>query len=208
MKKILIANRGEIAVRIARACRDAGIISVAVYSDPDRSALHVRLADQAYSLSGSTSAETYLDQDKIVAIARQCGAEAIHPGYGFLAENDRFAERCRAAGIIFIGPPPDVIALLGDKLAARKTAARAGLPLAPALDRHIEDNADAHNDARRIGYPILIKAAAGGGGKGMRLVHAEADLEAALNTAASEAGSAFGDRRIYMEKYFPRPRHV
>ena len=208
MKKILIANRGEIAVRVARACRDAGIISVAVYSDPDRSAFHVRVADQAYSLKGSTSAETYLDQDKLLEIASQCGADAIHPGYGFLAENDQFAERCREAGIIFIGPPPEVIKLLGDKLEARKMAAQAGLPLAPAVDRNIEDNAEAHNDARRIGYPILIKAAAGGGGKGMRIVYNESELEAALITAPSEACSAFGDKRIYMEKYISRPRHI
>lgn len=208
IKKILIANRGEIAVRVIRGCRDAGITSVAVYSDPDRTALHVRAADEAYALGGMTSVESYLVQDKIISIARQCGAEAIHPGYGFLAENDQFAELCKKHKIIFIGPPPEVIRLLGDKLEARKTAVKAGLPLAPATQHDISDIGRARQEAEKIGYPILIKAAAGGGGKGMRIVHSPDALESALTTAASEAQSAFGDRRVYMEKYLARPRHI
>jgi len=208
IKKILIANRGEIAVRIARACRDAGITSVAVYSDPDRTAYHIRAADEAYPLGGATSAESYLVQEKIIAIAKESGAQAIHPGYGFLAENASFAELCRQNNIIFIGPTPEVISLLGDKLEARQTAVKSGLPLAPAGTHASDDIKKAHQTAKDIGYPILIKAAAGGGGKGMRIVEDEDGLEAALATAASEASSAFGDKRVYIEKYIARPRHI
>jgi len=198
INKILIANRGEIAVRIIRGCKDAGITSAAVYSDPD----------EAYPLNGVTSAETYLVQDKIIDIAKKCGAQAIHPGYGFLAENHVFAELCRENDIVFIGPPPETIALLGDKLEARRTAIKAGLPLAPASEEDIDTVEQATAEADKIGYPILIKAAAGGGGKGMRIVNTKDDLTAALKTAASEAQSAFGDKRVYIEKYFPRPRHI
>jgi acetyl-CoA carboxylase biotin carboxylase subunit len=208
IKKILIANRGEIAVRIARGCRDAGITSVAVYSDPDRTAYHVRAADEAYPLHGTTSAESYLVQDKIIAITKECGAQAIHPGYGFLAENASFAELCRKNKIIFIGPSPEVISLLGDKLEARQTAIKAGLPLAPASTQTADDIKLAKKTAAEIGFPVLIKAAAGGGGKGMRIVEKADDLEAALTTAASEATSAFGDKRVYIEKYISRPRHI
>jgi len=208
IKKILIANRGEIAVRIARGCRDAGITSVAVYSDPDRTAYHVRAADEAYPLHGTTSAESYLVQEKIIAIAKECGAQAIHPGYGFLAENSSFAKLCGKNKIIFIGPTPEVIRLLGDKLEARQTAIKAGLPLAPASTHTSDDIKSAHDTAKKIGYPILIKAAAGGGGKGMRIVAKPGALEAALKMAASEASSAFGDKRVYIEKYIARPRHV
>ncbi len=208
IRKVLIANRGEIAVRIARACRDAGIVATAVYSDPDRMSYHVRVADEAYALGGITSTESYLRQDKIIAIARTCGAQAIHPGYGFLAENHQFAQRCRDNGFIFIGPSPEVIQLLGDKLEARRTAAKAGLPTVPGSTQDIDDLESARKEAARIGYPVLIKAAAGGGGKGMRIVGGPDTLESALKTAASEANSAFGDRRVYIEKYLARPRHV
>lgn len=208
IRKILIANRGEIAVRIARACRDAGITSAAVYSDPDRMAYHVRVADEAYALGGTTSAESYLRQDKIIETARACGAEAIHPGYGFLAENHDFAALCRENGLIFIGPPPEVIALLGDKIQARRMAEKAGLPAVPGSIQDVDQIDTARFEAYRIGYPVLIKAAAGGGGKGMRIVNDPEGLGAALSTAASEAGSAFGDRRVYIEKYIPRPRHI
>jgi len=206
--KILIANRGEIAVRIIRACRDAGIRSVAVYSDPDRTAFHVRLAHEAYALGGTTSAESYLVMEKIIEAAKKSGAQAIHPGYGFLSENHKFAELCDKEGIIFIGPSPEVIRLLGDKLEARKMAEKAGLPLAPAGTQDVADIGKAKKEAEKIGFPILIKAAAGGGGKGMRIVHDASELEAALRTAASEASSAFGDRRVYIEKYVTKPRHV
>ncbi len=208
INKILIANRGEIAVRIIRACRDAGIYSVAVYSDPDRTAYHVRLADEAYHLNGTTSAESYLVQEKIIDVARKCRAQAIHPGYGFLAENHQFAGLCRKSDIIFIGPTAETIRLLGDKLEARQTAARAGLPLAPASHQDVENIDQAASEAKEIGYPILIKAAAGGGGKGMRIVHDADQLVAALRMAASEASSAFGDKRVYIEKYIARPRHI
>ncbi len=208
IKKILIANRGEIAVRIIRGCSDAGITSVAVYSDPDRTAYHVRAADEAYPLHGSTSAESYLVQEKIIEVAKECGAQAIHPGYGFLAENASFAELCAKNDIIFIGPTPEVISLLGDKLEARQTAIKAGLPLAPASTHDIENINGAKADADKIGYPVLIKAAAGGGGKGMRIVESPDALEAAIKTAASEATSAFGDKRVYIEKYIARPRHI
>lgn len=208
INKILIANRGEIAVRIARACRDAGIVSVAVYSHPDRRAYHVRLADEAYALRGTTSAESYLVHEKIIETAKKCRAQAIHPGYGFLAENHHFAALCGENNIIFIGPDPETIRLLGDKLEARQTAVKAGLPLAPASTHDVDDVKKATAEAKKIGYPILIKAAAGGGGKGMRIVQNETDLEAALKMAASEASSAFGDKRVYIEKYISRPRHI
>ncbi len=208
INKILIANRGEIAVRVIRACREAKITSVAVYSDPDRPSYHVRLADEAYALEGTTSAETYLVQQKIIDIARACGAQAIHPGYGFLSENASFARLCSENGIIFIGPKAGTISLLGDKLEARQTAQKAGLPLAPASTQDVDKIEAAREQAEKIGFPILIKAAAGGGGKGMRIVHSAGELEAALKTAASEASSAFGDKRVYIEKYIARPRHI
>lgn len=208
INKVLIANRGEIAVRIIRGCRDAGIKSVAIYSDPDRRSFHVRSADEAYPLGGTTSAESYLVQEKIIAIAKQCGADAIHPGYGFLAENGDFAELCGKENINFIGPSPEVIRLLGDKLEARATAIAAGLPLAPASTHDIDDIELARADAEKIGYPILIKAAAGGGGKGMRIVEDPNEFEAAIKNAASEAASAFGDKRVYIEKYVARSKHI
>ncbi len=208
IKKILIANRGEIAVRIIRACRDLGINAVAVYSDCDKTAYHVRLADEAYHIGPSPSTESYLVHDKIIDAARRSGADAIHPGYGFLAENAEFAQRCADEGIIFIGPKPETITLLGDKLQARAAALEAGLPVVPGETIDGDDLKTAIAKAGRVGYPVLIKAAAGGGGKGMRVVHKAEQFEEALERASSEATSAFGDGRVYIEKYLERPRHI
>ena len=209
-KKILIANRGEITVRIAQTLQEMGIRAVAVYSDPDRKALHVSRADEAYPLHGTTSAETYLRTEKIIEIAKSCGADAIHPGYGFLSENAEFADACRDAGIIFIGPKPDVIRAMGDKVIAKKTFADAAVPTVPGWS---DDTTDPDfNELKRIaadiGYPVLIKAAAGGGGKGMRVVGNEAELNSGLEAAQREAKAAFADSRVFLEKFITRPRHV
>ena len=211
MPKILVANRGEIAVRIMRACRDMGIATVAVYSECDRAARHVRMADEAVAIGPNPPAESYLRIDRIVDAARKTGADAIHPGYGFLAENEDFAAACRAAGLTFIGPSPEAIALMGSKTAARTVAMKAGVPVVPgteeALGPEVPDAAIAAI-ADRIGYPIMIKAVAGGGGKGMRLVASAADLASAIRAARSEAGAAFGDSAIYLERRLVRPRHI
>ncbi len=211
MKKILIANRGEIAVRIIRACRDLGIATVAVYSDCDRAALHVRLADEAWPVGPSPPRDSYLRIETIVDAARRSGADAVHPGYGFLAENADFAGACRAAGLTFIGPSAEAIALMGSKTAARQAAIRAGVPVVPGtqetLDERVSD-ADVIVLAERIGYPLMLKAVAGGGGKGMRMVAAVEDLPSALRAARSEAGSAFGDSAVYLERCIVKPRHV
>jgi acetyl-CoA carboxylase biotin carboxylase subunit len=211
VKKILIANRGEIAVRIIRACREMGISPVAVYSECDRTALHVRYADEAYAIGPSAPRESYLRIDAIVAAARRAGADAVHPGYGFLAENENFAASCRDAGLIFIGPTPEAIALMGSKIAARAAATRAGVPVVPgtedALSAEVSDAAVARL-ADGIGYPLLVKAVAGGGGKGMRTVSDRADLAGAVRAARSEAGSAFGDAAVYLERRLTRPRHI
>lgn len=207
--KVLIANRGEIAVRIARTLQPMGIKAVAVYSEPDRTAPHVALADEAYPLEGVTSAETYLRGERIIEIAKQCGAEAIHPGYGFLSENANFAEACQKAGLTFIGPTPDVIRAMGDKLMAKKTFAEAGVPVVPGWAPKGPITSDQLiREAKAIGYPVLIKAAAGGGGKGMRIVYGEQDLIASSEACSREAKSAFGDDRIFLEKYLEKPRHV
>ncbi len=208
IKKILIANRGEIAVRIIRACRDLGITAVAVYSECDRSAYHVRLADEAYHIGPSPSSQSYLVHDKLIEVAKISGADAIHPGYGFVSENPEFAHRCEAERIIFIGPRPETIRQLGDKLVAREMAIRAGLPVVPGADIAGGDVRLARERAREIGFPILVKAAAGGGGKGMRVVRDEDSFEEALQSAANEARSAFGDSRVFIEKYLDRPRHI
>jgi acetyl-CoA carboxylase biotin carboxylase subunit len=206
--KVLIANRGEIAVRVIRACREMGIATVAVFSEADREALHVLQADEAVAIGPAPAAESYLRQDKIIAAARATGAQAIHPGYGFLAENADFAEACAAAGLVFIGPPPAAVRATGDKLAARRVAAKLGVPLVPGTTQPLADGAEAARAVAEIGYPVMIKAALGGGGKGMRLVRAYAELEGALRAARSEAGSAFGDATVYIEKYIAAPRHI
>jgi acetyl-CoA carboxylase biotin carboxylase subunit len=206
--KVLIANRGEIAVRVIRACREAGIRTATVFSAVDRDALHVRLADEAWPIGAAPAAESYLAGERLVATARRVGAEAVHPGYGFLSENPRFAEACRAAGLVFVGPPPEAIARLGDKTAARRVALEAGVPVVPGTREPVGSDAEAHRAARELGYPVMIKAAMGGGGKGMRLVRAPAELDAALRLARSEAGSAFGDQAVYLEKALVEPRHV
>ena len=208
IKKILIANRGEIAVRIIRACRDLELESVAVFSECDRSAYHVRLADEAYHIGPSPSSESYLVHDKIIDVAKRSGADAIHPGYGFLAENAEFAQRCEDEGIIFIGPRPKTIALLGDKLQARAAALEAGLPVVPGSTIAQKNLDSALAKAKEVGFPILIKAAAGGGGKGMRVVEKPEDFEESLQRASSEAVNAFGDGRVYIERYLIRPRHI
>jgi acetyl-CoA carboxylase biotin carboxylase subunit len=207
-RKILIANRGEIAVRIARACREMGIASAAVFSEADRAALHVRLSDEAYPIGPAPSRESYLRIDKLMDIARHAGCDALHPGYGFLAENPDLARACSANHIAFIGPSPEAMERLGSKTAARQLAARAGVAMVPGTQDTIETLNEAGNIARGLGYPVLLKAVAGGGGKGMRLVPADSDLPAAWRDAASEARNAFGDARLYLEKYLDRPRHI
>ncbi|MDE3154393.1 MAG: acetyl-CoA carboxylase biotin carboxylase subunit [Acidobacteriota bacterium] len=211
MKKILIANRGEIAVRILRACRDMGIATVAVYSDCDRTALHVRDADEAYHIGPNPARDSYLKIDTLVDVARRAGADGVHPGYGFLAENEQFAAACRDAGLTFIGPSPEAIELMGSKTAARQAAIRAGVPVVPGtvdpLGAGVSDEAIAA-EAARIGFPLLVKAVAGGGGKGMRSVSDPADLAASVRAARSEAGASFGDSAVYLERQIRHPRHI
>ena len=208
LKKVLIANRGEIAVRVMRSCREFGIHTVAVYSEADRSALHVRMADEAVAIGPAPSSASYLNAENIIAAARSTGADAIHPGYGFLSENADFAVACARAGIAFIGPPPEAIRLMGDKTAARGLMERAGVPMAPGTVDAVEDVREAEAIAGEIGYPVLIKAAAGGGGKGMRVVERATDFARSMGMAKSEAQSAFGDARVFIEKYISRPRHI
>ncbi len=211
MKKILIANRGEIAVRVIRACRDMGIATAAVYSECDRAALHVRLADEAWPVGPSAPRESYLRIDAIVDAARKAGADAVHPGYGFLAENEDFAAACRDAGLAFIGPTPEAITLMGSKTAARQVAIKAGVPVVPGTEEPLAESvsdAEVLAIAERIGYPLMLKAVAGGGGKGMRMVASAADLPSALRAARSEAQSAFGDGAVYLERRIMAPRHI
>lgn len=207
--KVLIANRGEIAVRIIRACRELGLQTVAVFSDADRQALHVRYADEAYYLGPPPARESYLRGEKIIQIARQCGANAIHPGYGFLAERADFAEACQAEGIIFIGPNPSAIAAMGDKAIARSTVAKAGVPVVPGTEGEgaLMDD-ELLGIAPAIGFPLLIKATAGGGGKGMRVVHSLAEMPALLQAARREAEASFGDGNVYLEKLVEDARHI
>jgi acetyl-CoA carboxylase biotin carboxylase subunit len=207
-RRILVANRGEIAVRILRACREMGIEGVAVYSEADRAARHVRFADEAVAIGPAPSRESYLRIDKVIDAARKTGADAIHPGYGFLAENEAFARACEDAGIAFIGPRPETIALMGEKTSARREAVAAGVPVVPGTLEPEADPGVLAGEAERIGYPVMLKAAAGGGGKGLRLVATAAELLPALARARSEAASAFGDDRVYLEKAILRPRHV
>jgi len=207
-RKILVANRGEIAVRVMRACREMGIASVAVFSEADRSALHVATADEAMAIGPAPARESYLRIDRVLDAARATGAEAVHPGYGFLAENPAFARACVEAGIVFIGPTSESIALLGEKTSARRVAVDAGLPVVPGSLEPVSGLEGARGVAERLGYPVLLKAAAGGGGKGMRLVDSAAGLESAFERARSEARSAFGDDRVYVERAVEHPHHV
>ena len=206
--KVLIANRGEIAVRVMRACREMDIRTVAVYSDVDRKALHVRYADEAYHIGPALSTESYLRIDRLIEVARRSGAEAIHPGYGFLAENPDFARACADAGLVFIGPPVAAMELMGSKTASRRALMQAGLPVVPGTDRNLETLEEVERVAGEIGYPVMLKASAGGGGKGLRLVFAPEELESAYRNARSEAQNAFNDPAIYLEKYLERPRHI
>jgi acetyl-CoA carboxylase biotin carboxylase subunit len=206
-KRIVIANRGEIAVRIIRACREIGIESVAVFSDVDRRALHVRKADHAYHIGPATASESYLNFDKILDVAKRSGAEAIHPGYGFLSENARFARACQDAGVKFIGPTPESMEMMGSKTRARQNMKRAGVPFVPGSEKGMEYEAT-EKLAAEIGYPVMLKAAAGGGGKGMRLVHKPEDLKSAFENARSESKRAFGDDEVYIEKAIINPRHI
>jgi acetyl-CoA carboxylase biotin carboxylase subunit len=207
-KKILIANRGEIAVRVIRACRELGITSVAIYSDVDRASLHVRKADEAYHIGAPAAAESYLNIAKILDVAKRCGADAIHPGYGFLSENAKFAQACGGAGVKFIGPSPASMEMMGSKTRARQEMEKAGVPFVPGTSRELESAEQAEQVAAKIGYPVMLKAAAGGGGKGMRLVHEPEELKLALEAAQSEAERAFGDRAVYVEKAIVNPRHI
>ena len=206
--KILIANRGEIACRVIRACREMKIATVAVYSDADSDALHVRMADEAYHIGPPPSSESYLRGDKIIETALSCGAEAIHPGYGFLSENAGFVRETSKAGIVFIGPPPAAMESLGGKMSARKIAIEAGVPIVPGTTEPLGSFEEAQDTAREIGYPVMLKASAGGGGKGMRLVHEESELRSALEGAQSEAMAGFSDDAVYIEKAVLRPRHI
>ncbi|SHG30917.1 propionyl-CoA carboxylase alpha chain [Fodinibius roseus] len=206
--KILIANRGEIASRVIRTCRELGKQTVAVYSTPDADAPHVQQADESVHVGPAASSESYLVIDNIIQAARQTGADAIHPGYGFLSENADFSQQCREEGILFIGPGPEAIRTMGDKTAARELMSKAGVPFPPGTRKELQEIGEAKKVADEIGYPVLVKAAAGGGGKGMRIVETEEEFEAAIKAAKSEARNAFGDDRVYIEKYLVQPRHV
>ncbi len=205
--KILIANRGEIAIRVIRACKEMGISTVAVYSQADKESLHVALADQAVCIGGPRAEESYLDGKRIVSAAVATGAQAIHPGYGFLAENPDFASLCKQYGVVFIGPPAEVIAGMGDKDCARRLMKENGVPVTPGTDI-LKDAGQAVEEAEAIGYPVLIKASAGGGGKGIRLVKGPEEMEKAFQTASQEAEKAFGDGRMYLEKYLAPVKHI
>src|SRR5512137_196182 len=206
--KILIANRGEIALRVIRACRELGIRTVAVYSEPDRNSMHVRFADEAICIGSAQSSKSYLNIPAIISAAEITDVEAIHPGYGFLAENPHFAEICESCHIKFIGPSAENIRLMGDKMTARTTMQKAGLPIIPGSAAAIKSKEDALKTAARIGYPVIIKAAAGGGGKGMRICHNDIKLASSFMTAQAEAEANFGNSSVYIEKYIDKPRHV
>ena len=207
-KRILIANRGEIAVRITRACRELDIETVAVYSEADRESLHVKYADHAYPIGPAPSAQSYLSIDRIIGVAKKSRAEAIHPGYGFLAENAGFAQRCKDEGIVFIGPSPEIIGQMGDKVKARQIMKAAGVPVVPGSDGILNSEEEVLQTAEAVGYPFMLKAVAGGGGKGLRLVRAAREVRSAFRAVRSEAASSFGDPRLYVEKFIERPRHV
>ena len=206
-KKLLVANRGEIALRVMRTCREIGVGTVAVYSDVDRAALHVRYADEAYLLGPGTPGESYLNIERIIDVAKSSGADALHPGYGFLAENASLVDACEQAGITFVGPSARTMRLVGDKVAARRLAGDAGVPVVPGAES-IDGHDEAVAVAQRLGFPVLVKAVAGGGGKGIRIVRSLSEMEAALSVAGSEAAAAFGDHNLYIEKFLDRVRHV
>src|SRR5271170_3159834 len=209
MKKLLALNRGEIAIRILRAANELGLRTVAIYSQEDRLALHRFKADEAYPIGeGKGPVEAYLDVEGIVAMAKEKGIDAIHPGYGFLSENPALARACEKAGITFIGPTPALLELLGDKTAARRLATSAGVPVLPGTENPVQSASEAHKIANEIGYPVIVKAAMGGGGRGMRVVHDASQLDALLEEAQGEARSAFGNASVFLEKYLPRARHL
>ncbi|HEX9971528.1 MAG TPA: acetyl-CoA carboxylase biotin carboxylase subunit [bacterium] len=207
-KKILIANRGEIAVRVIKACQELGIKTAAVYSEADKTALHVQIADETVLIGAPPPLESYLNIDKIISIAHQTKAEAIHPGYGFLAENSNFAERCEKEGIVFIGPNSKAMALVGDKLGSRQTMSAAKIPIIPGMQQKVADFEQLRIEAEKIGYPVMLKASAGGGGKGMRIVYSADELKEAMEGGMREAKSAFGDESVYLEKFIEQPRHI
>ncbi|MFM1898683.1 MAG: hypothetical protein RL577_923, partial [Bacteroidota bacterium] len=206
--KILIANRGEIAIRVIRTCKEMGISTVAIYSEADRVARHVRMADEAYCVGPAPSNQSYLKMETIIDLCKQTGAQAVHPGYGFLSENATFARRLREEGIALIGPSPEAMDMMGSKIASKQAVERYGVPLVPGINEAIVDPHAALDVARSIGFPVLVKASAGGGGKGMRVVESEGDFLSALQMAQSEARSAFGDDAVFIEKYVGRPRHI
>jgi pyruvate carboxylase subunit A len=208
VSKILIANRGEIAIRVMRACKELGICSVAVYSEADKYALFAKYADEAYLLGPAPASQSYLNIDRIIEIARECNADAIHPGYGFLSENPDLAEACEKAGITFIGPPSSVLKITGDKIAARKEAIKAGVAIITGTDECSSDLMHVKDVVHRIGYPVIIKPANGGGGIGMSIIHSEEELEKAIAISSSIAESTFGIKNIYIEKYIEHPRHI
>ena len=208
IEKVLIANRGEIALRVIRSCREMGILTAAVFSEADRTALHVRYADEAYPIGPAPSSESYLNIEKIIETAKKCKADAIHPGYGFLSENALFSARCKDEGIIFIGPSPEVIHSMGDKITARETMVKSGVPVVPGSNETLRTDQQALSVIRNIGLPVMIKASAGGGGKGMRLVRKEKDILPSLRAARSEAKTAFGDDTVYVEKFVTNPHHI
>lgn len=207
-RKVLIANRGEIAVRVIQACRDLGIISVAVYSEADRNALHAQIADEAICIGPAAARDSYLNMNNIISAALATGAQAIHPGFGFLAENAEFADLVTKKGLAFIGPRAETIRRMGDKAEAKRTAIQAGVPVAPGTDGAVQSYAEAEREAERIGFPLMCKAVAGGGGKGIRLAFAPDELKAAYDGASSEAQASFGDGRVYLERYIHHPRHI
>ena len=207
-EKILIANRGEIALRVLRACKELGIPTVAVHSTADADAMHVRLADESVCIGPPPARDSYLNIPALLAACEITGADAVHPGYGFLSENARFAEILGEHGVQFIGPRPEHIRLMGDKIEAKRTVRRLGIPVVPGSDGGVGSDADALAIGREIGFPVLVKAAAGGGGRGMKVAHSEAELSVALATARAEAKSAFGDDAVYLEKYLQQPRHI
>lgn len=207
-KKVLIANRGEIAVRIIRALHEMGILSVAVYSNIDENSLHAQLADEAYCIGPANPGQSYLNIPSIMSVAEITDVDAIHPGYGFLSENAHFAEVCESSGVDYIGPSSEIISLMGDKTKARETMVKAGVPIVPGTEEALKSTEEAIKIAKKIGYPLIIKAAAGGGGKGMRIVHNENEVEKLIQTAKTEAKNSFGDGTLYLEKYIEEPRHI